>query len=142
MKKIKAIVKDLKEILEMEKVVKYEKNIIVLEGLINWNFAMNEYIGKEIQIDNMSCEGYYIHDWCYLKTEWLKDIKEEVDWENVPVDTKVLVRRSKLDGWTRRYFQKYKPNEKTPFYTFYDGRTSWSGQFEEGWKHCKLAEDE
>lgn len=72
-----------------------------------------------------------------------------VDWENVPVDTKVLVSD---DGknWGRRYFKCYnklirKNNEEYPYACFLSGCTSWSiGEEcdETSWKYCKLAEDE
>ena len=72
-----------------------------------------------------------------------------IDWENVPVDTKVLVSD---DGknWARRYFKCYnklirKNNEEYPYVCFLSGCTSWSiGEEcnETSWKYCKLAEDE
>ncbi len=72
-----------------------------------------------------------------------------IDWENVPVDTKVLVSD---DGknWGRRYFKCYnklirKNNEEYPYVCFLSGCTSWSiGEEcnETSWKYCKLAEDE
>lgn len=68
-----------------------------------------------------------------------------IDWENVPVDTKVLVSD---DGrnWERRYFKCYdKENNKGKRVCFADGRTSWSNKDNHegiGWRYCKLAEDE
>lgn len=68
-----------------------------------------------------------------------------IDWENVPVDTKVLVSD---DGknWGRRYFKCYnKENNRCKRVCFADGRTSWSNKNNHegiGWKYCKLAEDE
>lgn len=68
-----------------------------------------------------------------------------IDWENVPVDTKVLVSD---DGknWEKRYFKFYnKENNRCKRVCFADGRTSWSNKDNHegiGWKYCKLAEDE
>lgn len=68
-----------------------------------------------------------------------------IDWENVPVDTKVLVSD---DGknWEKRYFKFYnKENNRCKCVCFADGRTSWSNKDNHegiGWKYCKLAEDE
>lgn len=68
-----------------------------------------------------------------------------IDWENVPVDTKVLVSD---DGknWEKRYFKFYnKENNRRKSVCFADGRTSWSNKDNHegiGWKYCKLAEDE
>lgn len=68
-----------------------------------------------------------------------------VDWENVPVDTKVFVSD---DGrnWERRHFKCYdKENNKGKCVCFADGRTSWSNKDNHegiGWGYCKLAEGE
>lgn len=67
-----------------------------------------------------------------------------IDWENVPVDTKVLVSD---DGrnWEKRYFKYYNNgNIRRRHVCFADGRTSWSNKDNHegiGWKYCKLAED-
>lgn len=67
-----------------------------------------------------------------------------IDWENVPVDTKVLVSD---DGknWEKRYFKFYnKENNRCKRVCFADGRTSWSNKDNHegiGWRYCKLAED-
>lgn len=68
-----------------------------------------------------------------------------VDWENVPVDTKVFVSD---DGrnWEKRYFKYYNNgNNSRKHVCFADGRTSWSNKDNHegiGWKYCKLAEGE
>lgn len=66
-----------------------------------------------------------------------------VDWENVPVDTKVLVSD---DGknWERRYFKCYDKDTKMVV-CFDNGRTSWNrALLDDGfkWTYCKLAEGE
>lgn len=67
-----------------------------------------------------------------------------VDWENVPVDTKVLV-SDDGENWERRHFKCYdKENNKGKHVCFADGRTSWSNKDNHegiGWGYCKLAED-
>ena len=65
--------------------------------------------------------------------------REEIDWSEVPVDTKVLV--GNLPGQEiKRYFAKY---EKGVFYAYVNGCDSWSddglGLIE--WEYCKLAGD-
>ena len=66
-----------------------------------------------------------------------------IDWENVPVDTKVLVSD---DGksWEKRYFKCYDKDTKMVV-CFENGRTSWSREIlDDGfkWTYYKLAEDE
>lgn len=75
------------------------------------------------------------------------DITKElgiVDWENVPVDTKVLV-SDNGKNWEKRHFKCYdKENGEYKYICFRDGSTSWSDNFENitcSWKYCKLAEE-
>ena len=68
----------------------------------------------------------------------LWNVEDEVDWDEVEVDTKVLV-RDKPDGeWVKRYFAKY---ENGKVYVFDDGRTSWNCRGITHWEETKLWED-
>ena len=68
----------------------------------------------------------------------LWNVEDEVDWDEVEVDTKVLV-RDKPDGeWVKRHFAKY---EDGKVYVFKDGKTSWSSRGITHWKETKLWED-
>ena len=70
----------------------------------------------------------------------LWNVEDEVDWDEVEVDTKVLV-RDKPDGeWVKRYFAKY---EDGKVYVFKDGRTSWNNRgIIHSWQETKLWEEE
>lgn len=73
---------------------------------------------------------------------WL-DEECEVDWDNVPVDTLVLVRNSKNENWTLRHFKRIRDTPSTHrFETWDDGRTS---KTTDGlialWRYCELAEE-
>lgn len=63
---------------------------------------------------------------------------ESIDWENISVDTKVLV---SLDGkeWLKRYFAKY-INGKV--YVWDYGATSFSSNHCTKWEYAKLYEGE
>jgi len=60
------------------------------------------------------------------------DFEEVVDWSEVPVDTKILVRDSEDDIWERRHFAKYMKgkvlawNKGTTSYSQKDGCVSWN----------------
>ena len=74
---------------------------------------------------------------------WL-DEEYEVDWDNVPVDTPVLVRNSKNEDWTLRHFKRIRDTAEThKFETWGDRMTS---RTTDGiislWRYCELAEDE
>ena len=76
---------------------------------------------------------------------WLDEEYEEpeVDWDNVPVDTPVLVRNSKNEDWTLRHFKRIRDTAEThKFETWGDGMTS---RTTDGiislWRYCEPAEE-
>ena len=81
---------------------------------------------QEFRDDDRMCIGS-VYDYKFkntshfVKKEWLKDIRREVDWSKVPVDTKVIIRCEELKG--NRYFAYFKEGK---IHCFPDGRTSWS----------------
>lgn len=80
---------------------------------------------------------------CQLKQAvWLLEEYEEpeVDWNNIAVDTPILVRESKDREWKRRYFAKYKDGI---IFAWVGGNTSWTAlEDTTKWKYAKLAESE
>lgn len=66
-----------------------------------------------------------------------------VDWENLPSDTKVFVRNSDNENWDARYFWYHRDDFCThPYICYANGQSSFTTNGEpEGWKYCKLAED-
>ena len=79
------------------------------------------------------------------RKEWLNaEYKEpviEIDWEKVPVDTKILVKDQETNHWLRRYFAEC---ENGFVRAFKSGTTSWSVD-DRGttlWKYAKLANEE
>lgn len=66
------------------------------------------------------------------------DFEEVIDWSKVPVDTKVLVRDKKDEGWNRKYFAKYKDGR---VYTWTWGKTCFDDDGNEDiidWEYAKL----
>lgn len=80
---------------------------------------------------------------CQLKQAvWLLEEYEEpeIDWNNIAVDTPILVRESKDREWKRRYFAKYKDGI---IFAWVGGNTSWTALGDTTkWKYAKLAESE
>ena len=109
----------------------------------------SEFIKPHIlEADN--CNGIDCQRCAMLQMLWLlEDYKEpeepEVDWNNVEIDTPILVRQTKDGEWLRRHFAKY---EDGIVYTWKDGHTSWTVLYElydkevTGWDYGKLAESE
>ena len=69
-------------------------------------------------------------------------IKEETDWSEVEVDTKILVKDVEDGEWHERHFSKY---EKGKIYAWISGLTSWTLVDEQSshsdWKYVKLGDD-
>jgi hypothetical protein len=65
------------------------------------------------------------------------EYEEIIQWDKVPIDTKVLV---SLDGeeWLKRYFAKY---EYKKVYVWDYGATSYSSSHCSSWKYAKLYEE-
>lgn len=79
--------------------------------------------------------------WKYAKlAEDAKEDKEpEVDWNEVKIDTLIMVRDSENGDWFKRYFAEYKNGK---IYTWDNGHTSWETSRMIEWKYAKLVEDE
>ena len=68
----------------------------------------------------------------------LWNVEDEADWDEVEVDTKVLVRDKPDGAWVKRYFAKY---EDDKVYVFKKGRSSWNNVGITHWQETKLWED-
>ena len=70
--------------------------------------------------------------------ELLWETEDEIDWNKVEVDAKVLVRDKPYNEWLKRHFAKY---EDGKVYVFKDGRTSWNSRGITHWEETKLWEN-
>lgn len=90
-----------------------------------------------------SWTAYDMMVWKYAKlAEDAKEDKEpEVDWNEVKVDTPILVRDNENTEWLKKYFAKY---EDGIVYVWNLGRTSWTAPNKSvsAWQYAKLAESE
>ena len=75
-----------------------------------------------------------LEQYLYIEIEKHVDV---VDWENVPVDTKIIVSHSTGSPDYYRYFAEYKDGK---VYAWDYGATSWSSDVKSKnwWKHAKL----
>ncbi len=67
----------------------------------------------------------------YLDTILGMSFEESLKWEEVSVDTKVLVSNDGED-WYNRHFAKYDKENKN-IYTWVDGKTSFTTELKEKW---------
>ena len=104
------------------------------------NHGVYRMLGKERE---SFCEMNCVTCVMALQLWLLEEYEEpEVDWNNIAVDTPILVRQGEDGEWIRRHFAKYKNGI---VYTWKDSRTSWTVSFDEdvtGWNYAKLAESE
>lgn len=88
--------------------------------------------------ENLECERCFL-----LQALWLNEEYKEpgVDWSKVPVDTKIIVGRSKKTMSIARHFAKY---EDGKIFAFADGETSFTSTYGDVtyWEFAKLAEVE
>jgi len=97
-------------------------------------------IGLIIFDDNTESTAlYYYSDGSYLSSKISgNDLVEEYSpWNDVEIDTKILVRTNINSEWIPRYFAGY---EYGVIKAFAYGGTSWSREDKRGWKYAKLAE--
>ena len=81
---------------------------------------MNDMAKKEIRKEitpllcKVGCSEYdysfgiedmnFAYSFVYVKKEWIKDIREVVNWSEVPIDTKVRVKMHEVNNWINRHF--------------------------------------
>ena len=120
----------------MKNYEKYADEIREYKGKDFCKDIVQTHILKEISCSDIRCGRCHT-----LQLLWmLEEYKEpEVDWNNVEIDTPILVRQTKDGEWLRRHFAKY---EGGIVYTWKDSRTSWTEDRMTGWDYGKLAESE
>ena len=117
----------------------YEKYADEIREYKGTNFCkdfVKPYILKSDSCDDLDCGVCNMRQMIWL----LEDYEEpEIDWNEVKVDTPILVRDNDDSKWIRRYFAKY---DGKFVYAWNGGGTSWSEKYMTGWKCAKLAEGE
>ena len=131
----------LKDVMKIENVGKKYRcggnEIWVLENF----FGDDSTCGLDLKDDesgNSITENYFLGKLLELDFEEVVEIG--IDWENIPIDTPLLVRDGS-GAWKRRYFAKY---ENGKVYAFAQGRTSFSSGKDcvTSWKIAKLFKGE
>lgn len=135
---------------------KYKNELVdvIKEKGVVCKFIINHGVSKMFGKD---MESFCIETECtscttalnlWLDEEYEEPPKPEVDWDNVPVDTLVMVRDNEDDEWVLRYFDSFEEESFSSmaghnYMVFADGATSVTGRgCVEHWKYCELVEDE
>lgn len=125
---------------EVKKLKKDDRVLVSNDGKI-WRrryfekYDSNQELVYTYNDGTTSWSSNYDGSWKYAKLP--EDIKKEIDWANIPVDTKIFVRDNGSEEWESRYFAKYK-NGKV--YAWINGCTSDQTDDCVWWLHAKLAE--
>lgn len=121
---------DIKEVLRRENVGKKYK----VKGRFN-EYTL-ELFDEKLQLVN----NYYnktIESIMHLEDIVNGDFEEAINWENIPLDTPIMVRDFDSESWVMRYFAFYKFGK---VYCWFDGHTS-DDNNDEGakcWQQAKL----
>lgn len=120
---LKATVKSAEEITGQKGCIAFEGECE--GGAFSFTKKMNEMAGKELILKEYDGGNSYDYrdcgdDGCCWRKDWLKNIREEVDWSKVPVDAKVIV----IDR-TNYHFAGYKDGLVG---VWKNGRTSWAAK--------------
>ena len=124
---------DIKEVLRRENVGKKYK----VKG------RFNEYtlslLDEKLQLINDYDKT--IESIMYLEDIVNGDFEEVVDWENIPLDTPIMVRDFDSESWMMRYFAFYKFGK---VYCWFDSYTSNDSNCSGAkcWQQAKLYEEE
>ena len=97
-------------------------------------------MGKECL--ETACNHCHVLTMLWLMDEYKEPEEPEIDWNKVPVDTKIYVKNEGCKTWFKRYFAKY---ENGKIYAWDYGYTSWTVGGENNftsWDYSKLAEPE
>lgn len=72
----------------------------------------------------------------YISQVMRMEFAEVIDWSKVKTDTQVLV-SDDCENWVNRHFAKY-DKEKDKFYTWKDGKTSFTTDLKEEWEYWDI----
>ena len=127
----------------MKNYEKYENELREYDGS-NFcdDFIIPYVFDSETHCKDMNCAACRMLQTAWLFKEYEEPKEPEVDWNNVKVDTPILVRDVENTVWMRRHFAKY---ENGYVWTWLDGLTSWTASNDDDmawWKYAKLPENE
>ena len=90
--------------------------------------------------DDMVCNAISAYQTLLLLENYEEPEKLGINWNEIPVDTPILVRQSRGDDWTKRHFAKY---ERGTVYAWCDGQTSWTTYNRDmiNWHYAKLVKE-
>lgn len=122
----------------------YERYADEIKGYKGNRFCTDfivKHIVKTSDCITMDCDACRMLQMVWLLEDYKEPKEPEIDWDNVAVDTPILVRNYKDEKWKKRYFAKFEYGYDY-IYAWLEGRTSWNENEMAPWKYAKLVENE
>lgn len=96
---------------------------------------------KVLKPAKIDCDAIKCAQCAMIQMAWLVEEHKEpsIDWENVPIDTPILVRDSDDGEWLKRHFAGVGTNSET-ITAWSNGNTSFTENTRNPWIHAKLWE--
>ena len=124
----------------MKNYEKYADEIKNFNGKNVCDNFIKPYILNSSTCTGINCMACQLKQMTWLLEEYEEPKEPETDWNNVAVDTPILVKQYESSEWVRKHFAKY---EDGTIYAWTGGRTSWNAEgVVTAWKYAKLAESE
>ena len=139
---------NLKSLIKRDMILEFEYNMETRFGVLKDN--SNKIITPDatIGLDELNCQletrfGQKIVRMYENTIDGLKCVQNRdsdfVDWGNLEVDTKILVKTYVNDKWKKRYFAKH---EYGSVYAWNEGRTSFTEEKTTQWAIAKLYKED
>ena len=124
---------------------KYEQYADAIRELKNNEFYIDfikPYLVKANSEEEMEANFCAVYTALELMEKHAEPEKIGINWNEIPVDTPILVKNHRDEPWLRRYFAKY---EDGLIYAWSVGRTSWTANtvaHTTSYAYAKLAKEE
>ena len=115
-------------------------DILIDIALSGSTVTIDKHTNAPVSCGKISCKNcLFGQEGCGMNEEKLKSWGDEDStsfWENVEIDTPILVRDADSDEWLRRHFSYYKDGK---VYAYVGGKSSFTSKIDPyGWKNAKI----
>ena len=107
---------------------------IFIDGENKGRWEIEEIRNGEFEFFNV--KGEVLDEIYFISQITRMEFAEVIDWSKVKTDTQVLV-SDDCENWVNRHFAKY-DKEKDKFYTWKDGKTSFTTDLKEEWEYWDI----
>lgn len=120
----------------------YEKYADEIREYKGSSFCKDFIMPNILKSDNcrdIHCDACNMFQMIWLLEDYEEPKEPKINWNEIEVDTPILVKDRENEEWKKRHFAKY---EHGRVYVWNNGSTSWSACRMYDYKYAKLPEDE